>query len=208
MTPKTYERVTNASFLLAVLSALLFERAGGLRWLVGGFGILAGAVAVIVYFVNQRKAELTKSSDECALTITDSSSEKETDLARIASEKFDAAQALDWNRMAQKSLYDSLLRTQASKKHLLYLYYYQEGIQFSRKALADDRESGRFVDRVVEIVRRLSAGDDYPSFEFTIARDGSFTIRSAKAASSWGEGQPHLMEEATVEDAPNPQKPN
>jgi hypothetical protein len=209
MAPKTYERVTNASFLLAVLSALLFERVASLRWLVGGFGILAGAVAVVVYFVNQGKAELTNSSsDECVLPLTDASPKKETELAKTASEDLDDEQLLNWNRIARKSLHDSLLRTQAAKRHLYSLYFYQNSVAHDvlrRKALTDARESSRYVDRVVQIVRRLCASDDHPSFEFTIARDGSFTIRTAKAASAWSERQSDL---ATVEDAANSRKPN
>src|SRR6478609_12219245 len=48
-----YERIANAALAVGIASALLFEYAGSLRFLVGGVGATAGIVSIINYLQHQ-----------------------------------------------------------------------------------------------------------------------------------------------------------
>lgn len=53
MNKRTYDRIASVCIITAAASAILFERAGNLSWLVGLFGIMAGVTATVVYCYNQ-----------------------------------------------------------------------------------------------------------------------------------------------------------
>lgn len=57
MKAKSYAKITNACLVVAIFSALLFDRFAAAKTFVGAIGILAGVVAVGVYFYNQRVVE-------------------------------------------------------------------------------------------------------------------------------------------------------
>ncbi len=78
-----------------------------------------------------------------------------------------------------------------------------------RKVFVEEQRPGFNVREVVEIVRRLCDSDESTSFEFTIARDGSFTIKSTKTQLPWNvRERSREPEEEAIEDASRPQKPN
>ncbi len=208
MDPKRYERLTNASILLAVTCALLFERVGSLKWLTGVLAIVAGMVAVVVYFINQNSGHNANASNEQALLKIGPDFVTVPAPTQSNLEETEHAQ-FDWASAAQKSLYDALLQQREVKIRDVYYLWDTNLVQTSprRKLLTHDWGQ-EFVQEVVEIVRRLSASDESPSFEFTIARDGSFTIRSTKTSSSWNVERPSEREEEAIEDAPHLQKLN
>jgi len=208
MSPKTYERLTNLSFLAAVTSALIFDRGVGPHWLIGGIGVLAGVVAVLTYFINQGKPRATDNSEE-----HDSSRNHlgETKAHESTPGTGVVAKSANWSPTAKKSLYIALLQTRQAKGHFYYPYCqaHERGLLFRKAMLDDAARSARFVDEVTEIALRLSNNPDVASFEFTIARDGSFTIRSVKAESAWSRAElSQLEEEPAGQETPATHGPN
>jgi len=209
--PKKYEKVTNACILLAVTCALLFERVGGLRWLMGTLGIVAGVVAVAFYFINQNSEQNANASNDQVLVKTGSA--RSTIAERTIFEKTNNIQ-FDWARAAQKSLYDALLQQRQDVKRRAASYHYVWSANLvqtlpRRKVLVEEQRPSFNVREVVEIVRRLCDSDESTSFEFTIARDGSFTIKNTKTQLPWNVRERSTEpEEEAIEDAPRPQKPN
>jgi hypothetical protein len=209
MDPKTYEKVTNACILLAVACALLFERVGDLRWLMGTLGIVAGVVAVAFYFINQNSEQNANSPNEQTLLSAPHPGLQQ--IARPMQPSLKGPKEFNWAHAAQKSLYHALLQRQDVKRRGSRHYVWSANLVQTlprRKVFVEEQRPGFNVREVVEIVRRLCDSDESTSFEFTIARDGSFTIRTTKTPPSWNVGRPSVQEEEAIEDAPHPQKPN
>ncbi len=82
----------------------------------------------------------------------------------------------------------------AKRIYLTHAYY----TDFMWTKQQPSSEPSRFADNVVEIVQRLCGGTNRPSFEFTIATDGSFTIRSVKSTASRGLAPSIPVEEEVV----------
>jgi hypothetical protein len=132
MSPKTYERLTNLSFLAAVTSALIFDRGVGPHWLIGGIGVSAGVAAVLTYFVNQSKPRATDDSadhDSSSNHLGDAKAHESTTGTEAI------AQSPNWSPTAKKSLYIALLQTRQTKGHFYYPCCHEHGCQ---EAMLDD----------------------------------------------------------------------
>ena len=57
MEARKYDSITALCLAVAVLSAVLFEAAGGLRWIAGALGIGAAVTTAITYICNQWRAQ-------------------------------------------------------------------------------------------------------------------------------------------------------
>jgi hypothetical protein len=206
MDSRAYERVTNVCFLVAVLAALLFDRVSSLKWLIGGLGILAGIAASSVYFLNQRRASLlNRSKESVELKGAVSLKPRAVKLSKV----FLTERGIQlYESDAEKERHDYLWRTRILEyKRNVRLHGYPEDIRW--KAMSPPHEPSRFVESVVEIVQRLCGDVDRPSFEFTIATDGSFTIRSLKNPTPRASVQSTISEEGiAVKGTEMSSKPN
>jgi hypothetical protein len=157
MNPKIYDRVTTACLAAAVASALLFEHSGKLRLLVGVLGIVAGLVAMLVYFRNNYSETFSPAGRGQA--------EESNAVCLVGEEQQHTTHSVsvDVHSMAFEVFREGLLR---------------DWMVLDKSCVfAERRNEPDMVGRVVEIVERLSAPESMRAFEFILSPDGNFTIR-------------------------------
>lgn len=163
MTPRTYERISTACLLLGIISALLFQHSGSLKWLVGSVGITAGLGAALVYFCNQWQdrsggvdlgKKLGKENAESIVTLLEEKADTRGDLS------------------------SPYLHISAKPMSGIYASFDSNWLVLRETCeTAGARESDAVVGRVVDIVQRLSAPENMRAFEFILSAEGNFTIR-------------------------------
>ena len=206
MSASTYDRIMNVCIACGVLSALLFEHAGSLRPIVGGLGILTGAVAVTSYFRNRWISANLRPSAEKSLAVT----------SEIALSKAVITEPPVCEPKSPSVTYvyaDTTINWGA----------FMEGRRGSQSAVPGFGVSWQTiyynpappvhycdpVENVVEIVKRLSEEEE-PPFEFILGRDGSLTIRPGRErkAGAFGKHTIAAFEEDLVWEKRPSGKPN
>ncbi len=178
MSARLYNRLTTGSLVVAVIAALFFERLGRLYWIAGLFGILAGATAVITYFVHQSCiSDETCSEDDVVQRIptTDLLFDMKTDqpsgIKNISLYVNDFVSYDVVSFFQEKGGYGSPIL--------------QNFVSYSQTDVVDvgigSTPTDQFVGYVVEIVDKLCATDK--DLEFEVTREGNLLIRQPKRAS-------------------------
>jgi hypothetical protein len=174
----TYDRIMNVCIACGVLSALLFEHAGSLRPIVGGLGVLAGAVAVTSYFRNRWTSASPHPSAEKSLAVptTEIALNKAVITEPPTCEPKSpfvtyvyAGTAIDWGAFGEVRRLSQTVVPAFGVASWQTIYYSPVlPVQYCDP-----------VKNVVEIVKRLSEEEE-PPFEFILGRDGSLTIRPSR----------------------------
>jgi hypothetical protein len=178
VSPRLYNRVTNGSVVLAIVSALLFERLGRWGWIAGLLGILAASAAVITYFSNQSRMRDGAQSKGDQHPKEDTPNTSECDLIYY----LDQSSQLKINEKHADLVLSKVLATDVVYYLARDLY---EAKYVGKYGVALDcdiavRPSDLFVDRVVMIVDKLCSQER--DLEFEVTPEGNFLIRQAKRA--------------------------
>ena len=166
MTTKAYDRITMTCMAAAACSAVLFDKFPQARFAIALLGVLAGAVAVAVYFWNQWTADEKRES-------SDGSKEPNTPaaMAPAPSDTLNTVTFLDIGDIPSS-------RILTSKPLGQFLFYRTTLFAAEVRHL----EPPPSVEAVVELVESLFAkrGREY---EITVHPDGRFTIRPVERVS-------------------------
>jgi hypothetical protein len=175
MTEKSYEFWTKLCGLGAVASAVVFDKAGHLNWLVGAFGIVSTIIGIVIYFYNAggKKDESREERADSYVNVVP---------LPVVNNSMGIMEAphhgeISANQLAFWSLKADQLEVSEQRTITFYvdssarsaLYHYRKKVEEEQKQV---RESRMFVDEVVEIVQRLS-----PTCEFEWNLGGHLTIR-------------------------------
>jgi hypothetical protein len=188
MRSNLYERITNVTFVVAVGSALLFDRAGNLSWLSGGIGIAAAVVAVGAYFKQQRNEEKEEKQER---KLAEAPSDLiQTSLLPEIHKNVNQAELLQRGiRSTIGIAYGASNTIYVEKTHMLpsalwryYEHVHREKLHVAHKAHVVLQHRPTFAEEVTEIVEKLTK-DEASTFEFKFSRDGSLTFR--KTAPHW-----------------------
>lgn len=172
MSSRVYNRISNGSLVIAVISALFFERLGRWSWIAGLFGIAAAVAAVVTYFVNQSQVPDDQSCVEADLTLQNSETEAIEGAAKssyVSSLVCESATYID-----VQNLHGSF----SFGKEVTYGTAIYIGSGSYMDINVAPNISDPFVDHVVEIVDRLCASEN--DLEFEVTREGNLLIRQAK----------------------------
>jgi len=176
MSERVYDRLANVFMLVAVGSALLFNSASSWHWVVGAFGVVAGAAAVVLYFTNQSRNQGTPDSAEVA--------EKSETAARQApltlSENWTVGVDLEGYALRREYLLESpkalrfytqrnLGQHAARNRHLAYWCSYEEAALTQQELSLSPNEIAACA---IEIIRNLSSGEDRDQWEFNFGPKG------------------------------------
>lgn len=203
MSPRLYNRITTASLVGGVISALLFEHLGHLNWIAGLFGILAGVTAVITYIVNQScvSSRACATEDGWAEVAAPDKIVRDLKTAQPLGVKSfamyaDAFVACDAIFFQGKGAYETAVSPGIVSS--IYASYSDiDVMDFGFRAEPSDP----FVGYVVGIVEKLSTIEN--DLEFEVTREGNLLIRQAKRA-SWR----YVAPDPGVQDEPTLQFPN
>ena len=66
MTPRAYKFTTNICFVVGMVDVLLFDRFNHFQWLLGGSAVVAGAIAISLYFYVRWQPPLEQNASEKA----------------------------------------------------------------------------------------------------------------------------------------------
>ena len=162
MSKKRYEFWTRLCLIVAVCSAISFDKMGHLGWLAGAVGIVSAVIAMAIYFCNDGEKQKSENREPAPLAenLHDSSAESDTE-----HRYFGDKQLTFWAaEMSRARLPEQRIR----------VYFDAAALYFSQREVENklDRERRLFVDGVVEIVERLS-----PTCDFELNPNGRLTIR-------------------------------
>ena len=190
-----YERITNSAVIIAILSALLFDRVESAKWVFGALGILSAIAAAVTYFVNQwsgsNNPDLGAVTQHCADPVRIEGMHVEnTQVVDLTDLHVGNTQVVDLTDQAEDFIAWANTRV-VSWEHLdelptrRWLQANRMSVWSSAAALnvwnVSSQTHPSLADEVVAIVDSLcSVRDD--SFEFVIAPDGTFTIRRSAPA--------------------------
>lgn len=162
MSSRLYNYVTNASVFVAIISALLFERAGKLTWVLGSLGIVAGIAAAVAYFCNQFRQEPANGEpsqrNEAKSEVTSSQAAIQTQYSALNSELV----GTKTGQIGGNYVVDGAVIVSTMFRVREYV------------------ETDPFVDQITQIVNKLCSAENGPSYEFVLRRDGSFVIRESR----------------------------
>jgi hypothetical protein len=184
---RLYDRITTASVILAIISALLFERLGRWGWVAGVVGILAATAAAVTYFCNQshtQKSGLSKFKEDGPAANAPEANASQTTPQEINAFVSGVDMYLDkWSQFAcevKDVKFANLVVTDPPFDHVV-----KSGGIFKNYMVAlysqldvTPRASDLFAERVVEIVDRLCS--QQKDLEFELTPEGSFLIRQIK----------------------------
>src|SRR2546428_5615585 len=194
MSSRLYDRITNGSVIVAILSALLFERLGRWGWTAGLLGVLAASAAAITYFCNQSRTQKSGLSKEDApATKAPEANALETTPreinALISDAGVDGVYYLDDHLTVCGDMKDVSIKfpnlviseppfNYAVKRSGIFNNYM---IALYGQAAVSPSPSDLFAERVVTIVDRLCS--QQKDLEFVLTPDGNFLIRQTKRGS-------------------------
>ena len=178
MLARNYERIVNTTVVAAVISALLFDHSGPMRWVFGVAGIVCAFVAAVIYFSNQ----WSRTRSDAAVEEVGEFLEKD------ATDEQAEAELLHANSIGLDT-YGHLNIPLLSTRHIelrsltAAMEYNLGRTPVSRILYAQSAEWNLarrmhrpYPDDIVKIVDALCE-TNRDSFEFVIALDGTFTIR-------------------------------
>ncbi len=182
MTTKRYDSIANVCMWVAIVSALVFDWMGSLRWVAGGIGIAAGFLSAVNYFYNQWHPDNGEhlSSEEGRLP--DSAVQQYEEVRRLVREHIAQSgqmERINWVRGAgfdQLSFIDPFRVSETTSMR----YFH-------------GNEPGLYVNEFVKIVTKLSslsATEHRHIYEFEIRADGRCTIRVKQDTSALSEEHP------------------
>jgi hypothetical protein len=180
MSERNYDLWTKACLAGAVVSAMVFDKAGSWNWLVGAFGIVSAIVGVAVYFYNSRddepaEEEHSRTSAMVAHMETlqpkfygGEAPDPRSEMRQLAFWAADVPQPDEAQGIRfSVQVHDTLnTRFYSGMKWAL---KFQEFEEAHSRAFRDENN---FVAEVVEIVERLS-----PTCEFELSAQGGLIIR-------------------------------
>lgn len=185
MRRERYEVVTGTCLLTVVISALLFDRAGSLRWLVGSLGIAAGVSAVIAYFcerfIHEANNDLRVTDGNSVPISKGSDFEGSPTLLTIdevegitrSSQIFITGSSDEWPLVSTKHL--ELDQSHFARGPLLFIAGADTAL--AQYVAGEYTRPATFHEEVIEIVKALSSEGQGSSFVFTLSPAGDFTIR-------------------------------
>jgi hypothetical protein len=172
MNARIYDHITSVGILLAIASALLFERAPNLHLLAGAVGIFGGAITLFVYFYNRTRSGLNEHLSERpqaeAVGLMDTivpSGKFNLSLGDLTAELETGGSELAWSDSFEPLTSQQHLELKRWPRSIVLSHYH-----------ASYQRRRTFADEIIEIVSSLCSEDD-PSFEFVLTPDGNFTIR-------------------------------
>jgi hypothetical protein len=189
MTLRTYKRITNTCFGVAIAAVLVLDHAGSFRWLLASLAVAAGVVAGVVHVYVQWHPV-----DGNALPKSRAEEHSPAPLHLLAQQSpptwgygIELAPAAIEGRIARETtILDGLGFVPPAFRDVL-AYRHQLPCARLWFQVPSRSEPRMQVDEIVEVVRRLSASQGPPGYEFTLTPEGNLNIRPMPRRSRYEE---------------------